>query len=285
MCRPCFNENPELAEYNCKICTDPISLNNEPVLSGTRCFGTELEVEITGDGENNSVQKHIRRIDALLGEKVLMKKDGSLAFGFEITTRPAPIQKQYAIWNKFFSVKHRGLRSYDTNTCGLHFHVNRDSLTEHAIAKIVCFINAEQNKKFIFCIAGRTEGEYCKIKNKTIGQAHVYEGDRHEAVNLSNGNTIEFRIFRGTLKKESLFKAMEFCDAICDYCKQGESLEQSISRTGFVRFVKKQNKWPHLFAFIQARWYGIATELSEQAKWKVTKNCRVPDEASLVLGE
>lgn len=286
MCRPCWRENPSLAGCSCRISTVPINLGDAPVAETERTFGCELEVEVSGRG-NDPIKKHIKDIDEVMGDRVLMKRDGSLSNGMEIVTRPAPLKKQYALWNDFFSMKHAGMKSFDTKTCGLHIHVGRTGIAdaEHTIAKTVCFVNAAANNLFVYLLAGRTSNGYAKLKtDKTLANG-FNPGDRYEAVNLTNSNTIEFRIFRGTLKKESLFKALEFCDSILDYCSQAQDLEQSISRTGYVRFVKEQGKWPHLLAFIQARWFGVATKLSERAGWKAHKNCTVRGEKDLALSE
>lgn len=282
-CRPCFRENPTLADAMCRINTE------HKLGEGPRYFGVELETEVTESGGaasiKQTIQKQIQEIDALVGDNVLMKRDGSLEHGLEIVTLPATLHKQYYLWNKFFSVKHPKLRSFDTDTCGLHVHVSRDGLEESIIAKIVCFVNAESNKKFMYVIAGRTASQFTKFKIKVLDSAHQFSGDRYEAVNLGNAHTIEFRMFRGTLKKESLFKAVEFCDAIIEYCSQGNTLEQSMSRLSFVRFVNKLGKWPHLEAFIKAKWFGVSNELSEQCGWTVRKNCTVENEHELVMSE
>jgi hypothetical protein len=285
LCAPCWRKNPTLAGCGTRISTEPINLNDAPVAETERTYGCELEVEVSGRGD--PIKKAIRDIDELMGNRVLMKRDGSLSNGMEIVTRPAPLKKQYALWNDFFSKKHAGMRSFDTETCGLHVHVGRSGIADaqHTVAKAVCFINSQANKLFVYLLAGRTANSYARIKEKKLEDAYKNTGDRYEAINLTNQKTIEFRIFRGTLKKESLFKALEFCDALLDYCSQTENLEQSISRTGFIRYIKDQGKWPHLLAFINARWYGIKTKLSEKANWRTHKNCNVPSEYELALSE
>lgn len=213
-----------------------------------------------------------------------MKRDGSLGhYGIEIVTRPATLEKQYLLWNKFLSVKHPGLVSWSSPCCGMHVHVGREGLDENAIAKAVCFCNAAGNKKFIYVLAGRKDNTYAKYKAKTLENS-VNSGDRHDAINLTNDATIEFRIFKGTLRRESVYKNIEFCDAILDYCGQeGLDLSKAMSRAGFVRYIRQQNRWPHLMSFIMARWFGKSTELAVQAKWNIKKNCAVTNELSLVM--
>lgn len=283
MCRPCWRENPTLAGCSCRIDTTPINIGNAPVGEYDRTFGCELEVEVSGRGD--PVKKHIREIDELMGDKVLMKRDGSLDNGIEIVTRPAPLKKQYALWNDFFSKKHNGMRSYDTETCGLHIHVGRNGIPDQSetIPKAVCFVNSEANRNFVMLIAGRLSCSYAKMKRKTRNDYN--SGDRYEALNVSNSKTIEFRLFRGTLKKESLFKALEFCDSLIQYCSDTKDFDDAINMTKYIKFLKAEKKWPHLLAFIQARWFGIATALSEKAKWSPHNNSKALADYSLMLQE
>ena len=44
----------------------------------------------------------------------------------------------------------------------------------------------------------------------------MYHGGRYTSVNLTNTDTIEFRIFRGTLKYNTLIATLQLLDRICD---------------------------------------------------------------------
>lgn len=277
-CRPCFKENPELAGYSTRV--DTSGLEN-----GKRYFGVELETELSNPTEANLKAKLIE-IDDLLGDDVIMKHDGSLDHGIEIVTKPLTKEKQYLLWEKFLTQRPKGLTSWDSSRCGLHIHVSRTGLTEETIAKAVCFCNSYGNKKFVYVLSGRKDNNYAKYKAKAIETAGR-AGERHEAINLCNQNTIEFRMFKGTLKKESVFKNIEFCDAILEFAAQPDiTLTQAMSRSSFVRFVKhNEEKWPHLMAFIMCRWFGKHTELSNKIGWKPYKNCSAKNEMSITFDE
>jgi hypothetical protein len=276
-CRPCFRENPQLAEYSTRVDTSKIE-------KGKRYFGVELETEVKDPSEKN-VQAKLREIDDLMGDAVIMKRDGSLQNGIEIVTRPYLKEKQYIIWEKFLTKRPNGLISWNSDRCGMHVHVSRDVLTEGIIAKAVCFINSQANKKFVYVMSGRKDNSYTKYKAKDPETAAL-TSERHEAINLCNQETIEFRMFKGTLKKESVYKNIEFVDALLDFCSQEDvTLSQAISRAGFMRFVKHSDKWPHLMSFIMCRWFGKATDLSEQVGWKPFKNCSAKNEFGLTFEE
>lgn len=278
VCRPCFAENPVLANYGARVETGEL-------LDSVRYFGTELETEVTSNSAS-ALKAQLRHIDKLLGENVIMKHDGSLSNGIEIVTKPFTLEKQFEIWTPFLDAKHDGLISWDSSRCGLHIHVSRAGLTEATIAKAVCFVNSHGNKKFMYVIAGRKQSNYAQFKAKTFEEAGKYSGERREAINLANSHTVEFRLFKGTLKKESVFKNLEFCDALLDYCAQdGLTVSQAMSRASFIRFVRKEGRWPHLMSFIMSRWFGKATELSDQAGWKPKKNCSIKTEMELALEE
>ncbi|MEQ2617621.1 hypothetical protein AAAT94_10640 [Intestinimonas aquisgranensis] len=46
-------------------------------------------------------------------------------------------------------------------------------------------------------------------------------GGRYICVNLQNSDTVEFRMFRGTLKTNTLLAALELVDRICDVAFSG----------------------------------------------------------------
>ena len=185
-----------------------------------RWFGVELEVELKDRSmmlEDKARQLHDLINGGEHGKKVFFESDGSLTHGFEIITQPMSLPAHHELW-QFLRDREavRNLLSHNTRTCGLHVHVNKDSLSQIQIAKIVTFINDPRNESMIRAIARRYAEGYCKIKEKKLESAHQ-STDRYEAVNLTGRNTIEFRIFKGSLKYESVVAAVEFCHALCDF--------------------------------------------------------------------
>jgi hypothetical protein len=210
----------------------------------------------------------------ILGNYAALKDDGSLSYGIEIATQPASMFEHKARLTRLFANLPRGLRSWRERSCGLHIHVSRSPLSELTIAKTVCFVNANHNRRFIRLIAGRESNSYCKIETKKLGSAAKYNDDRYEAINLQNDRTIEFRLFKGTLRQASVFKALEFTDALTTYAgKAARSIRDSQSRVKFCGFVEENaSVWPNLSAFIQARWFGRETELTKAIGFNSTEN-------------
>jgi len=253
-CRSCCAENDGsvIADYNKRVTCSPVG-------KGPHFFGVELEVE--AKDREASAEKVAAAVDGF----AILKEDGSLDSGFEIVTRPASLEKQVEGWSRFFAHGTSGLSSFSTETCGLHVHCSRAPLTQLAIAKVVCFVNAEANRNFIERIAGRRSGKWAQICNKRLADGAKRNLERYEAVNLQNAGTIEFRIFKGTLKKESLFKAVEFCDALIRWCQYGQTgLTDCLRLEGFLRYVADGRRaWPHLNAFIDAKWLGLVTKATQ----------------------
>ena len=122
-----------------------------------------------------------------------------------------------------------GYKSHQTSTCGLHIHVNRKSLgvyeyqQEEVISKILFFVEKHWNEVFAF--SRRREYDinrwaarygFEKTGKQILDKAKSSSQGRYCAVNLCNYTTIEFRIFRGTLKYNTFIAALQFVDGICN---------------------------------------------------------------------
>jgi Putative amidoligase enzyme len=263
-CERCVpDEHGTIAEYGADVPFGKIGIP-------PHYFGVELEVETQGDSYREQKAKQVRE---LLSDFVIVTEDGSLSHGFEIVTRPATLEKQLFHWKPFFDNVPSGLRSFQTDTCGLHVHASRRPLSQLQIAKIVCFVNAAHNRAFLKCIAARDSARWSRYHAKKLSDGNKVNPERYEAVNLQNRETIEFRIFKGTLKRESVFKAIEFCDALIKFCyPASRSIQDCISRVKFLEFVFQNKKtWPHLAAFVDAKWIGKETSETIKMGFKISR--------------
>jgi hypothetical protein len=252
MCDKCWAYYGPILAYNHKPSFDVVG-------RGPHYLGVELEVEVA---DHNKAERGLRAAEIMniLGDFAILKEDGSLTVGFEICTVPASLSEHRAIWNKFFDAVPQNLMSYNAEKCGLHVHCSRRPLTVLAVAKAVVFVNDPANKQFIELIACRPPNKYCLIKNKRYWSVNEREtggrDDRFEAINLINKETIEFRIFRGTLNRSSFFKALEFCAAMVSFCMCAKhSVKDCRKLENFIKFVSESRKeYPYLYAFIASRW-------------------------------
>ena len=265
VCDGCWDYHGNIQSYNSK----PVMTfhGKEP-----HFYGIELEMELTNYVRNERGQKAQEILNIFGDDFIIIKEDGSLQTGFEICTQPASLDEQKIRWNKFFDNLPKNITSYGSDRCGLHVHCSRKPLSLLTIAKQVVFVNEDTNKEFIQIIAGRGPNQYSTLAKKNhnhVNMVPITVGrptQRYEAINLTNKDTIEYRIFKGTLKRESFFKSLEFCDALIQFCNMGNnSIAYCKDQNRFIDYVALRAKdYPHLYAFICAKVLRQETKLTKQ---------------------
>ena len=210
-----------------------------------RFFGIELEVEC----RKGYPGEHADRLndalnDGKLGQRCFFEEDGSLSHGFEIITQPMGLDTHYQFW-EWLTDKTliKDLRSHDTSTCGLHIHVNNDNITKMQTNKIVTFIHAPDNRNLIKAIARRYGVGYASMHDKKLATAHhaSRSDQRYEAVNLTNRRTIEMRMFKGTLKHQSVLAALEFTNALIRFTEPASSAGFILTADKFVDYINSND--------------------------------------------
>jgi hypothetical protein len=103
-------------------------------------------------------------------------------------------------------------------------------------------------------LAGRSSGRWASFADKGQLVNKVKHGwqsnDRYSAINTENSETLEVRIFKGSLKKERVLSALEFVTACVEYTRDLKvtSNNKALSWAKFVGYVaENQNTYPHLF--------------------------------------
>lgn len=238
-------------------------------------FGVELEV---------CVKKGIPR--ALLAQEVLdrvenfaiVKHDGSLNqdrrydLGFEIVSAPATVEilAHRFSWLRDNPVK--GLVSWDTTCAGMHVHVSRKPLSRLTVGKILAFVSSRTNFGLLDVVAGRSPNDYCRRTTRQIKEAHPHHHrssfnlDRYQNFNMRNEDTVEFRMFRGTLSYPGFMKNVEFVRALVDWAPTAST--SRLTSTEFISFVSQRRKdYINLFNFFCHRNL-------------ITTRVRVPEEVS-----
>ena len=205
--------------------------------SKTNCyFGVELEIDKGKYGRQCS-----DALRELSDEERLfyLKHDGSLQCGIEIVTHPCTLDYHLNEfpWQKICDIATRtGFKSHDAGTCGLHVHVSRDVFgkttrqQDFNIAKVLLLVDAFWDKLVLFSRRNISELSHWANKpcadigkNDTILQAankcFAYKADRsrYRVVNLCPSNTVEFRLFRGTLRPDTIRATLEFMQNLVDY--------------------------------------------------------------------
>lgn len=260
-----------LADYRKKVGVDDIGF--------ARLYGIEVETEIWRKQAAAANHNRFTLANAIKGslgnDFIVIKEDGSLTTngkysdngnlyaGFEIVSAPCDIETHRARWPLMETFEwHKLLRAWDTETCGLHIHVSRASLTPMIIGRILHFVNHPKTKKFIQKVAGRTEEKYTKYYPKELTDALHPERcgnpedpvhNRRVAVNLENPKTVEFRIFRGTARASHIIRNLEFVDCVVKFCHPGDrSFGDMASTEAFIRFAALNRKqWPELCRWLE----------------------------------
>lgn len=206
----------------------------EPIFYGEGCrfFGVELEIDCGGESDNSA--RSI--LDVANGnglEHLYCKHDGSLDDGFELVSHPMTLdyhQKEMPWAGILRSAVEMGYKSHQAGTCGLHIHVNRNAFgatevqQDASIARILYFF--EKHWEELLKFSRRTQRQldrwaarygYKEQPSDILEHAKKGgHGGRYTCVNLQNDSTIEFRMFRGTLKLNTLIATLQLVDRICD---------------------------------------------------------------------
>ena len=271
-CEACYNklqENP-IKSYNYK--PDPIFYG-----SGDLFYGVELEIDKGGEYDSNA--DILLDIANCCGEHIYCKHDGSINNGFEMVSHPMSLEYHtnkmdwLEVFNKAVAM---GYRSHNTSTCGLHIHVNRSAFgethdeQEDVISRVVYFVEAHWNELLKFSrrtelnikqwasrygIDNTAKLTYDKAKKRNLG--------RYVAVNLLNYNTIEFRIFRGTLRYKTFISALQLVDEICRLAIAfDDKTFEGMSWSDFVANISKKNK-PELIEYLKSKRLYVNDEITE----------------------
>ena len=234
--------------------------------SGSRYFGVELEVDDAGESNTNAAK--ILDVANSGEERVYIKHDGSLNEGFEIVTHPMTLDYHLKEmpWSEILSkAKEMGYLSHQAGTCGLHVHINRTAFGEteaeqdEAIARLLYFF--EKHFEELLKFSRRTS---CQLKQWAARyglKEHPKEildhakgdcrGERYTCVNLTNYHTIECRMWRGTLRVNTLIATLQLLDRICDVALYFS--DEEIKAMSWTTFAAGCAHMPELVQYLKER--------------------------------
>ena len=179
----------------------------------------------------------------------LCEEDCSIDRGFELVTAYTGLEV-HAKQLEFFDTRFKGATSHNTSTCGLHVHICKSDMTTLHASKMVLFINDPANHDLVFALARRDQSSYCKIYDKKSDKSWIKNAllrtkrkdqiqslnpDRYEALNFQNDKTVEFRLFKGTLKYETIMACLEFTFATWHFCREASTSQ--LTTSGFLEFI------------------------------------------------
>lgn len=229
-----------------------------------------MELEIDNGGEFDRKAREILSVANREAEYLYIKHDGSLDDGLELVTHPMSLDAHLheMPWQEVLGTAlYLGYFSHRSGTCGLHVHVSRSAFGETAyeqdaaIARILYFF--EKHWEELLKFSRRTQTQLDRwahrygLKEQPMDILDHAKGDdhagRYTCVNLQNQDTIEFRIFRGTLKYNTLIATLQLLDRICDVAISCSDKEmKSLAWTTFVSGITEQDT-PELVQYLKER--------------------------------
>lgn len=201
----------------------------EPDADTNELFGIEIEVG-TKRANRMFFNNIVKETESLIKSDGILKYDVSIDIinplklneycGFEIVTRPMNYKNAKGFLKKLTKGRHPLLRSWRVNTTGVHIHVNKKFLRPIEIGKILLFMNSTVNRDFIVAIAGRSSDKYAAFMEKRImDYSETSEDCHYYAVNVSNENTVEFRVFKGSLDERRLLTYLQFVKSLIEFIR------------------------------------------------------------------
>ena len=217
---------------------------------GPLYFGIELEIEFRG--QNSDIL-----IDAADHPYFFLKHDGSIHDGAEVVSHPASFKwindNFQETWERVLDVRAKGMRSFKTETCGIHIHMSKKAFSKFHLYKFLRFFR--ENVDFITKVSQRAEenlNQWSSLDSNENILAQAKQGntgERYVAVNLRPNKTVEIRIFRGNLLETAFHKNLEFCKALFDFTAKSSC--SSLTAVHFYKFVSKNKKqFPNLLVFL-----------------------------------
>jgi len=191
-------------------------------------FGAEIEID--NGGELSDTAKEI--VEFMGKENVFCKHDGSLRNGFEIVTHPMTIgyHKSLPYAKLFQRLINKGYRSHDTTTCGLHIHFNRSFFGNEKLYQDLSISNMlylfEKFWDKVVLVARRDSNRYAKRFNlyKDETPIDMYakskNASKYGAINLMHNDTVEIRIYKGTLNVDTFYNTIEFTKVFAELAKE-----------------------------------------------------------------
>jgi hypothetical protein len=201
-------------------------------------FGFELEMEL-GDYRTEAAGYAHTIIEG--NDLAYLKNDGSLEEGFELVTHPMSFDflmsddNSGELWKVIHTLnKTYSATSYNTRTCGFHIHISRTGFSGGA--HMHRFLNlVYSNDEFFSKLAGRKSDQWAKFDDvysrkldlvsaqwvtyRSFKEKLESRGDRYSAVNTNNRDTLEVRIFKGTMSIDALKAHIQLVHASVEYTR------------------------------------------------------------------
>jgi hypothetical protein len=233
-------------------------------------------------------------------ELAYLKHDGSLSCGYEIVTHPMShdYYKNEAsdLWDTLEHLRtYYKVKSWDTSTCGLHIHVSRTGF--NGGGHMHRFLNLiYSNQDFYQRLAGREESRWAtfddimnseilrdewgnrimdedgftqfQTKRSIASKLQGYNTERYSAVNTRNRETLEIRIFKGTVNTNTVKSHLDLAHASVEYTRNmtvRDVRNGALSAMDFVHYILQNSTlYPELHERVNRLVLPNLVRLAEQ---------------------
>lgn len=215
----------------------------------TLLLGAEIEVggnnNISSDNDKNSTVKKCIQImnGSDSDEENLIYSTHNSTVQIEFDTMPCSLEfhKNKMNYHEMFEyIDKEGYKGHDCETAGLHIHANRNYLgksrisQELVISKILYILEKFNDE---ICVIARRDNDYSEFAGEKQNEDSIVElygkykdKGKRAALNLQHKDTIEFRMFKSTLKYETFILTLEFVKDIIDYAKSVDIEEIELAK-------------------------------------------------------
>jgi hypothetical protein len=254
-------------------------------------LGVEVEVDLAGqDSEDEDGNDEDSDISVDLSADLVLQKispmgyvyakhDGSLQKGFEIISHPVTLEKHAELdWEGGMkALTSLGFNSHNTETCGLHVHINRNFFGQSATTQLIHgakiaylmekhwgdFVKFTRRKvdkldrwsalrrmfpttEKISDRQGTNAQKSAFLKSQFTSQYNYR--NKYVALNTMHSNTFEFRIFRGTINHTTFKATLQFVDNLARLVKKTKVDKlDTITFKDIINF-RRHNELNHYYA-------------------------------------
>jgi hypothetical protein len=237
-------------------------------------LGVEIEMEGKTTAARNKVSKMVHDQDVL---PLYCQFDGSLnrEMGVEVVSHPFTyewLNENWEAWKKLLNkFRKMGFRAWDTQRCGMHVHVAKNAMRlpgghpdlEHRAnfchmvyeypGLAVAIAGRGRDDRYLEQYASLDKEPKARLMEK-VEQNTNFGNGHYVAVNVENTDSMELRIFRGTLNPLSFRKNIEFVHSLWAFTK-GRELEKA-NEYNYMKWLidKNAERYPALLEYLNERY-------------------------------
>ena len=217
-------------------------------------YGIELEIE----AEKGAIISRVNEANGMLaGSEYLekffyVKRDGSLNFGAEVVSHPATFKfwmENKGLMNPILGLRRKkGYSSALCKTCGMHVHISRDVFSSQHMYNMLKLFEC---RRLMFAASRRDRDQFnswCRTglrsEQQMIRESEGRSGEyKYAALNTRPSRTVEVRIFRGTLDRQTFFGNLQFVKCAVDFTRGVEP--DYVTPGNFVDYLYSQREQFH----------------------------------------